>query len=203
MYPIWSGPTIYQRSYRAYEIPSMFWQTDGQKKRWTDGETDRWAYSGKPIHVFNFIELWYKCKIFIFKKSIWKCPFIQALIVKPWLPSESMHTSWVIFLVLICQSFIQSYDDLFLMNHLVSGEHQSLDYREEVARPRQKTHMMVYLLESPFCINTLRPRQNGRHFTKNMFKCIFMNKDVSISSNLHLTNLWAALLWISIHSTVP
>ena len=30
-------------------------------------------------------------------------------------------------------------------------------------------------------INTLRPRQNGRHFTDDIFKCIFLNENVSIA----------------------
>ena len=29
-------------------------------------------------------------------------------------------------------------------------------------------------------INTLRPRQNGRHFADNMFKCIFLNENIWI-----------------------
>ena len=36
------------------------------------------------------------------------------------------------------------------------------------------------------CINTLRPRQNGRHFPDNIFKCIFMNENVYISSKILL-----------------
>ena len=34
--------------------------------------------------------------------------------------------------------------------------------------------------------NTLRPRQNGRHFTDNIFKCIFLNENVWISINISL-----------------
>ena len=30
-------------------------------------------------------------------------------------------------------------------------------------------------------VNTLRPRQNGRHFTDDTFKCIFLNENVRIS----------------------
>ena len=30
------------------------------------------------------------------------------------------------------------------------------------------------------CINTLRPRQKGRHFTDDVFKCIFLNENVRI-----------------------
>ena len=31
------------------------------------------------------------------------------------------------------------------------------------------------------CINTLRPRQNSRHFPDDIFKCIFLNENVWIS----------------------
>ena len=35
-------------------------------------------------------------------------------------------------------------------------------------------------------INTLKPRQNGRHFADNIFKCIFLNENVSISTKISL-----------------
>ena len=35
-------------------------------------------------------------------------------------------------------------------------------------------------------INTLRPRQNGRHFADDIFKCIFLNKNVWISIKVSL-----------------
>ena len=34
------------------------------------------------------------------------------------------------------------------------------------------------------CLNTLRPRQNGRHFADNMFKCIFLNEYVWILNEI-------------------
>ena len=35
-------------------------------------------------------------------------------------------------------------------------------------------------------VNTLRPRQNGRHFADEIFKRIFMNENVRISINISL-----------------
>ena len=35
-------------------------------------------------------------------------------------------------------------------------------------------------------VNTLRPRQNGRHFPDDIFKCIFLNENVSISIKISL-----------------
>ena len=36
------------------------------------------------------------------------------------------------------------------------------------------------------CINTLRPRQNGRHFPDDIFTCIFLNEHVWISNKISL-----------------
>ena len=36
------------------------------------------------------------------------------------------------------------------------------------------------------CLNTLRPRQNGRHFPDDNFKCIFLNENVQISIKISL-----------------
>ena len=38
----------------------------------------------------------------------------------------------------------------------------------------------------PLLINTLRPRQNGRHFPDDIFKCIFVNENIWISINITL-----------------
>ena len=35
-------------------------------------------------------------------------------------------------------------------------------------------------------INTLRPRQNGRHFSDDTFKSIFLNENIRISINISL-----------------
>ena len=37
-----------------------------------------------------------------------------------------------------------------------------------------------------FRLNTLRPRQNGRHFADDIFKCIFLNENVWISIKISL-----------------
>ena len=37
-----------------------------------------------------------------------------------------------------------------------------------------------------WCVNTLRPWQNGRHFADDIFKCIFLTENVWISINISL-----------------
>ena len=37
-----------------------------------------------------------------------------------------------------------------------------------------------------YIFNTLRPRQNGRHFADDIFKCIFLNENVSIAIKISL-----------------
>ena len=36
------------------------------------------------------------------------------------------------------------------------------------------------------CINTLRPRQNGRYFADDIFKCLLLNENTQISINISL-----------------
>ena len=56
---------------------------------------------------------------------------------------------------------------------------------------------VLYLIITSFCIHcsayvvcyikTLRPRQNGRHFADDIFKCITLNENVRISTKVWLT----------------
>ena len=45
---------------------------------------------------------------------------------------------------------------------------------------------MVFILKQITAIKTLRPRDNGRHFPDDIFKCIFFNENVFISIKLSL-----------------
>ena len=50
-------------------------------------------------------------------------------------------------------------------------------------------NIQVYLTEViliSISLNSLRPRQNGRHFPDDIFKCIFLNENVGISINISL-----------------
>ena len=42
------------------------------------------------------------------------------------------------------------------------------------------------LIQSFECVNTLRPRQNGRHFADDIFKRIFLNENIWILINISL-----------------
>ena len=46
-------------------------------------------------------------------------------------------------------------------------------------------HLCVRGQRNPF-FNTLRPRQNGRHFSDDMFKCIFLDENVWIPIEISL-----------------
>ena len=49
---------------------------------------------------------------------------------------------------------------------------------------RNKFHVIVGIY--CFLFNTLRPRQNGRHFANDIFKCIVLNENVWISIKISL-----------------
>ena len=49
-----------------------------------------------------------------------------------------------------------------------------------------RTHQRCLGYKTTRPINTLRPRQNGRHFADDMFKCIFLNENVWIPIEISL-----------------
>ena len=46
--------------------------------------------------------------------------------------------------------------------------------------------MSPYGISKQQCVNTLRPRQNGRHIADDIFKCIFVNENEWISLKISL-----------------
>ena len=48
------------------------------------------------------------------------------------------------------------------------------------------SHITIGLITYHARINTLRPRQNGRHFADDIFKCIFLHENVSIAIKISL-----------------
>ena len=57
--------------------------------------------------------------------------------------------------------------------------------KKEEMKGNSKQHRAC-LVRQTRIINTLRPRQNGRHFPDDIFKCIFFNENVWISFEISL-----------------
>ena len=47
-------------------------------------------------------------------------------------------------------------------------------------------HDIIRIFENNYHVNTLRLRQNGRHFPDNIFKCIFLNENLWIAIKIAL-----------------
>ena len=47
-------------------------------------------------------------------------------------------------------------------------------------------HLWTHHWSSTFCVYTLRPRQNGRYFADDIFKCIFVNENARILLKISL-----------------
>ena len=69
-----------------------------------------------------------------------------------------------------------------LSRRLSTGSHAKLHYNQPTAELSAEAY---FKSRGPF-INTLRPRQNGRHFPDDIFKCIFLNENVKISIKISL-----------------
>ena len=54
--------------------------------------------------------------------------------------------------------------------------------------PGRDMHRLMYciLKQSSYTFNTLRPRQNGRRYPEDIFKCIFLNENICILINISL-----------------
>ena len=50
-------------------------------------------------------------------------------------------------------------------------------------------HIFVIMILIGWLFNTLRPKQNGRHFPNDIFKCIFLNENVWISIKISLKSV--------------
>ena len=55
----------------------------------------------------------------------------------------------------------------------------------EMTNLRYFTRLFSVILHYTMVINTLRPRENGRHFADDIFKCIFTNENLWISIKFH------------------
>ena len=56
----------------------------------------------------------------------------------------------------------------------------SNDFVPNGTTPLPEPLLINYRLDTQQHIKTLKPKQNGRHFPDDIFKCIFLNKNISI-----------------------
>ena len=66
-------------------------------------------------------------------------------------------------------------------NGLAPNRHQTI-----ISTNDGLVYWRIYASSRPQWVNTLRPRQNGRHFPDDIFKCIFLNENEWISINISL-----------------
>ena len=73
-----------------------------------------------------------------------------------------------------------------LLTEVSSAPHITGLFEGNLSRTRLWVKHFHILTSSRNCVNTLRPRQNGRHFTDAIFKCILLNENVLISIKISL-----------------
>ena len=76
-----------------------------------------------------------------------------------------------------CHNIQKSLFQLNVQLHFSRGKHSLLKFKREWI----DHYCVIYT-----SVNTLRPRQNCHHFTDDIFKCIFLNKDIWILLNISL-----------------
>ena len=74
-----------------------------------------------------------------------------------------------------------------MLSHLVKWTTtKSVRFRISARPPGSKLTLWSHVTLSRV-FNTLRPRQNGRHFADDIFKCMFLNENTLISISVSLT----------------
>ena len=82
-----------------------------------------------------------------------------------------------------------------LMNTNILANMTHVQYRQrwycytailQVSRIKLKVISLMNSIDTNYILNTLRPRQHGRHFPDDIFRCIFLNENVSVSIKISL-----------------
>ena len=101
-----------------------------------------------------------------------------------------------------CQLYpLRYWESSAALTHLLTFVIETFDEKSVFSRsPPKRTLWYIHICEMPVCVamvstnhisrapqvrdqtefNTLRPRQNGRYFADDIFKCIFLNENVWI-----------------------
>ena len=82
--------------------------------------------------------------------------------------------------------FISSCHLAFIHHREVCLKMKTLDYCIGFSQKGRHRHQCWLTLLEISLLNTLRPRQNGRHFADDIFKCIFLNENISVSIKILL-----------------
>ena len=91
------------------------------------------------------------------------------------------HRLWWWFVAWCHQTITQTNTDLLSIGPL------KMKFSEIIIKYETRKCKLAAILLRAQCVNTLRPRQNGRHFADDMFKCIFLNENLWIPIEISLT----------------
>ena len=72
-----------------------------------------------------------------------------------------------------------------IYTHETEAEYFS-EHKKRVVKCEDHQDVVALWMRMNFALNTLRPRQDGRHFPEDILKCIFLNENISISINISL-----------------
>ena len=117
------------------------------------------------------MKFWWQFKHFHSRKCIWKClqkkKSSRPQCVKTWVLNRHMTETWI-----------------------MKGESSRWHHHKPIQMHfmEWKCSRFHFTVDSRYLtpVNTLRPRQNGRHFADDVFKCIFLNGNLWIVIKISL-----------------
>ena len=96
----------------------------------------------------------------------------------------ALYVVMISFIAIFLQMFLMSYQ--IYIDILRSKEMCSAKRKRPICKLPNKTFILMNCCRKDLTFNTLRPRQSGRHFADDIFKCIFLNENAWISLKISL-----------------
>ena len=121
------------------------------------------------LELLIFRYLWLMLQNIVLKLSYW---FMLHLFIKS--KCFERFLSEIISTILLVLNFFHIF---FSLEHCL---------RNNVTDDNFRKIKVYFIWRSHFAFNTLRPRHKGRHFTDDVFKCIFFNENVWIALKISL-----------------
>ena len=97
--------------------------------------------------------------------------------------------TWIIFRIFNYHSVyrLSQWEEALLCNAFTLIINNTVDLCDTYKIYNATSCLSIFFLSSVMCcFNSLRPRQDGRHFPDDIFKCIFLNENVWISIKISL-----------------
>ena len=151
--------------------------------------------SFRYTNIYEFILKVQEIRLQIYKFTLWayhiKTEYWEGFNLIMWMYFYFIYEYIPRVIFVTCRGMVGNLILLVSGSRSFKGKSNSLSFEENglnnfIHRLDQPYLFPTELLGVQVHLNTLRPRQNGRHFPDDVFKCIFLNENIWISIKISL-----------------